>query len=187
MGSKPAFLAGALGFVGGVLGYVATHAIVPEGWMHRPAAATVRAHSFELLDPGGRAVGRWGVDGENGVALALFDAKGNKTVQLSESNGNQALVFSQDKTWGRMSLVAGSTGMSALHLGDFNTEARVSLGGIDEGDIPSLEPPSVWGLVVRGPSRQTYLTSAVAGRSRSGKEEAWISVRRPDGTRWLVP
>jgi len=187
MSSKPAFLVGALGFVGGVLGYVTTHAVVRQGWAYRPVPAVLRAHSFELLDSGGGVVGRWGIDAKNGVALTLFDPKGNRTVELSESNGNQSLVFYQDKTWVRMSLVAGSTGMSALHLGDFNKEARLSLGAIAEGDLPSLEPPSLWGLALHGPGHQTYLTTAVNGKFRSGRESASISVLRPDGTYWHVP
>lgn len=185
--NKSAILASVLGFVGGVMGYLAAHAVGPEEWTRRPAAAVVRAQGFELLDAGGKTVGRWGAEGKDRVALALLDAKGNRTVELSESDGNQALVFYQDKTWIRMSLVAGITGMSALHLGDFNREARICLGAIEDGDLPSTQPPSEWGLVLRGPHLQTYLRATVNGKFRSGRERTSIQVLRPEGTYWRVP
>jgi hypothetical protein len=186
---KLALFACAFGFIGGGFGFVAANWIASQRSLKHPTKDTVQAHAYELLDPKGRIVGRWGSEGKNGVGLTFFDPSGSRTVELSESNSQQSLVFYQfDGSWIRMSLVAGSDGGSALHLGDYNRQARITLGAIDDNDLPTMEPPSVWGLAVRAPaSFQNYLSVGVQGKFRSGSEKASILILRPDGTYWHAP
>lgn len=187
---KTAIFASICGYLAGVMGFftartVSVHAIRPET---ATEAKITRATAFEVVDATtGRTVGRWGSGGDNSRVLTISDEYGNPSIELSAGRGHQSLIFFEGKDrWIRMSLVANSTGFSALHLGDSRREARVSLGALDENHVPSKVPPNTWGLILRGPLSQTYLAAAVEGEYRSGSEKTSIRLLRSDGTYWVV-
>lgn len=117
-----------------------------------------------------------------------MDDAGNTRVWLVYGDGSQALVFKEPDGRLRASLAAHYTGMSALYLGDQQREARVTLGALSEGDVPSAQPPESWGLALHGPgAHQDYMAAYVKGTPRSGKEESRIVLRQGSGAVWTAP
>lgn len=148
----------------------------------------LRARRIELTGAGGRVRGVWEVRDREMTSLQFFDQAGNPRVWLANDGGSQILAFNEEDGRVRVSLATNSTGMTALHLGDRSSGARVTLGALVDSDVPLSQPPETWGLMLRRPGPYgNYLSAWVKGKPRSGKEETMLRLEQGNGEVWKAP
>jgi len=103
-------VASVCGFIGGILGFLASRAIGAAGsssW-NTDTVGIARMHAYELMDSKGRTRGRWSLDKNERVALTLLDENGNRAAELGVGNEQKSLIFFKGAgSWIQMSLVTG--------------------------------------------------------------------------------
>jgi hypothetical protein len=144
----------------------------------------MRTRQLEVVDEKGGVAAR--IRSDKGRAVLEFLSGERPVIQIGTEDGSARFVrlFGPD---GRVVAAINSLapdGASTLYLGDTRQEARIVLGALMPGDIPTSAPADDWGIQIRQPRSLEPLLTILAKTANESRSTIALRMRRSDGRVW---